>query len=424
VVNSKPTRRRFALAGVSLLSAAVIVALGLPGAGSAGAAASAPAGSWPSQLARPAKAACPHGQTLIAPTSGRTDALGVAHVTYKSDPGLVAAVPPRGLTAGKVTPALLADVGISTRNAPGSPARRRLVQEVLRLAQHQAAPEFCRTPASLTTAADQPLRSPAGGPPLKNAHRDGGNWGGYAVTEAEFGGPIEGVYGSWTVPRSLTSSAPSAESTWAGVGGGIGENGTCYDPNTNPSGVACGLIQAGSSMQTNEGYRSWYEAIGTSGCTAYTHFCGQYSNIDAIQPGDAMTAEVYWENTTSACFFLTDWTRSSGSWFVCTPVSIPYDHTSAEWVNESHLLSGYYYDSPGTVDWSEQLLTGTFDNSGSWNSPFSGSFEALVMDTGSRTTGTACGQPAVLSVPVGATNSAGEGSSQIVTCSVSGIDSP
>jgi hypothetical protein len=69
-------------------------------------AASAPAGSWPSQLARPAKATCPRGQTLIAPTSGRTDALGVVHVTYKSDPGLVAVVPPRGLTAGKVTPAV------------------------------------------------------------------------------------------------------------------------------------------------------------------------------------------------------------------------------------------------------------------------------------------------------------------------------
>ena len=286
MVNIRPTIRRLALAGASVLSAAAIVALGLPGASSAGAAAAAPAGSWPSRLARPATATCPRGQTLIAPTSGRTDALGVAHVTYKSDPGLVAVVPPRGLTAGKVTPALLADVGISARNSPGSPAGRRLVQEVVRLAQHQAAPEFCRAPATLATAADRPLRSAAGGPPLKNAHTDGRNWGGYAVTEAEYGGPIEGVYGSWTVPRSLTSSAPSAESTWAGIGGGLGENGSCYDPNSNPSGVACGLIQAGSSMQTDEGYRSWYEAIGTSGCTDYTHFCGQYSSVDAIQPGD------------------------------------------------------------------------------------------------------------------------------------------
>jgi hypothetical protein len=70
VVNIKPTRRRFALAGATLLSAAALAALGLPGAGSASAAASAPAGSWPSQLARPAKAVCPSGQRLIAPTSG------------------------------------------------------------------------------------------------------------------------------------------------------------------------------------------------------------------------------------------------------------------------------------------------------------------------------------------------------------------
>jgi len=416
VVTIRPTRRRLALAGVSVLGAAAIVALGLSGASSAGAAALAPAGSWPSQLARPATATCPHGQTLIAPTSGRTDALGVAHVTYKSDPGLVAVVPPRGLTAGKVTSALLADVGVSARNSPGSPTGRRQVQEVLRLAQHQAAPEFCRAPATLATAAGRPLTSPAGGPQLKNTHTDGYNWGGYAVTEAEYGGPIEGVYGTWTVPKSLTSSSPSAESTWAGIGGGIGENGSC-------SSVACGLIQAGSSMQTNEGYRSWYEAIGTSGCTTSTHFCGQYSNIDAIQPGDDMSAEVYWENSSSACFFVSDFSRTTGSWDVCTAVSIPYDHTSAEWVNESHLPS-FYYDSPGTVDWSEQLLTGAFDDSGSWGSPFSGAYEALVMDTGSGTTGTVCGQSGVLSVPEGATNSGGEGSSQIVTCSVAGIDSP
>jgi hypothetical protein len=177
-------------------------------------------------------------------------------------------------------------------------------------------------------------------------------------------------------------------------------------------------------MQTNEGYRSWYEALGTSGCTVYTHFCGQYSNVDAIRPGDAMSAEVYWETTTSVCFFVTDWTRSSGNWSVCTPVSIPYDHTSAEWVNENHLPT-YYYDSPGTVSWTEQLLTGSFDNSGAWSSPFSGSFEALIMDTGQGTTGTACGEPGVLSLPAGATTTTGgEGSSQIVTCSVPGYDSP
>ena len=93
-------------------------------------------------------------------------------------------------------------------------------------------------------------------------------------------------------------------------------------------------------------------------------------------------------------------------------------------MNESQLASGYYYDSPGTVYWSQQLLTGALDDSGSWGSPFSGSYEGVVMDTGNGTTGTACGQSGVLSVPVGATNSGGEGSSQIVTCSVAGIDSP
>jgi hypothetical protein len=76
----------------------------------------------------------------------RTDALGVAHVTYNSDPGLEAVVPPRGLTAGKVSSALLADIGLPAHNSLTSPAGRRLVQEAVHQAQvavQQASACYC-----------------------------------------------------------------------------------------------------------------------------------------------------------------------------------------------------------------------------------------------------------------------------------------
>ena len=79
-------------AGVVVLSFAAVAALSVPGLGlgSAATATVAPASSWPSQVARPGPASCPRGETLIAPTSGWTDALGVAHLAYKAAPGLVA----------------------------------------------------------------------------------------------------------------------------------------------------------------------------------------------------------------------------------------------------------------------------------------------------------------------------------------------
>ncbi len=69
------------------------------------------------RVARPVSTPCPANRTPVAPTSGWTDSLGVMYLSYPHAPGMVATVPPRGLTADRVTPAMLADLHL-----PGSPA--------------------------------------------------------------------------------------------------------------------------------------------------------------------------------------------------------------------------------------------------------------------------------------------------------------
>jgi hypothetical protein len=400
--------KRAKLMGVILLTAMAAVALEVPYVSATAATVPAAAQSWPTQLALPAPASCPRGQTLIAPTGGWTDALGVSHLTYKADPGLASAVPPRGLTAGRVTAALAADVGLRARGSASSSSHRLLVREVLNLAQNPRAPEFCRSGPDLGMLD----RTPAAGSPLRNTVAFSSNWGGYATTQTEHGSPINGAMGSWTVPYHTAGLSPSAESTWVGIGGGIGgETG------------GIGLIQAGTSMQTSEGFRSWWEYLGTSGCTS---FCGQYSSIDAIHQGDSIFAEVTWNTSTSACFIVDDGSRTTGSYDVCQTINIPYDHTSAEWVNENHLDSGYYYDNPHTVSWSDMYIDNTVDGNGEWVSPFSTPYEAVLMGPGTTpSAGTiSCASGNFLSYPVGAASTSSGGTSQILTCYIDGVDSP
>jgi hypothetical protein len=255
-------------------------------------------------------------------------------------------------------------------------------------------------------------RTPADGSPLRNSVILNGNWAGYSTTQTEHGSPINGAQGSWTVPRHTPGLSPSAESTWVGIGGGVGgETG------------GIGLIQTGTNMQTSRGYQSWWEYIGTSGCV--TTFCGQYSNINAISPGDSVFGEVTWDTSTYACFYLSDFTRSTGSFSVCQSVNIPYDHTSAEWVNENH-VPALYYDNPHTVSWSTMYITNAVSGSGGWVSPFSTPYNALVMGPGyTPPAGTiSCSNPNFLSYPVSAANTSSGGTSKILTCYIPGVDSP
>jgi hypothetical protein len=390
-------------AGVVVLSFAAVAALSVPGLGSAVTASAAPAASWPAQVARPAPASCPRGERLIAPTSGWTDALGIAHLAYRAVPGLVANIPPRGLTASEVTPAVLSDLG-SRAVRPASPAgEERLARLFVRLAKDRTAPEFCHGKPAGVSASQR--RS---GPDLPSTHTDGptGTWAGYAVTESEFGGGINGVTGSWSVPASSDDSS-AAESTWTGIGGNIGGEKDGY-----------GLIQAGTEMAfTNvsgqmNGFYTFFQYAGSNNCKDP---CGKFSSADAVIPGQQVTADVWWDTSTTATF-LVETPDSAANWDVTDyKVPIIYDHTSAEWVNEDH--PAFTYDKPGTVQFTAQKLTGSFGGAGSFISPFEGSYEALIMVTSTSVKATDCSSGnGVISYPAYPGNSTAGGSSDVITC--------
>lgn len=381
--------------------AACALAVSAGAAASVTASASAVPSPWPSQVARPAAASCQRGETLIAPTGGKTDALGVTNITYQARPGLVTSIPPQGITANQVTPAVMADLGMRVSH-PTSSKARHLVQQVIKLARNRTAPEFCWSKPDPAKVLYKGGKNPVFG------HVYSGNWAGYAVTEAEHGGAINGVTGSWAVPQSMTSSAPSAEGTWVGIGGGLGEGSTTR-----------GLIQAGTTMETNEGYRTFWEYIGTSGCV--NTFCGKFSTVNAVRPGTQVNVDVWWDTSTHATFLVS---TSTGGNFDVRDVSvggIPYDHTSAEWINE--WPGSAFYDSPGTVKFAGQGLTGAFGGQGSLSSPFAGSFEASLLWL-NNTSGTSCSDGNILSYPTGAANVSGGGTSEIITCTRGGVDSP
>lgn len=399
----------------SLIMAGAACALAVSAGVAGGIAASAPAfaSPWPSQVARPAAASCPQGETLIAPTGGKTDSLGVTHITYRADPGLETVIPPKGLTAAsQVTPAVMADLGLRVSHAASSKVRH-LEQQVIQLGKNRTAAEFCW---SRVAPAKAFAKGDAITPQASVGHLYKPNWAGYAVTEAQHGAGINGVTGGWTVPQSITSSFPSVESTWVGLGGGLGEGSSTR-----------GLIQAGTKMETDLGYRTFWEYVGSSGCIS---FCGAYSSVNAVRPGTSITADVWWDTSTTATF-LVDTSSGNGDFDIPgRSVNIPYDHTSAEWIDEwptvptnSPPIFQDYYDSPGTVQFAGQGLTSAFGGQGSFSSPFAGSFEAVIMAV-TTTSGTSCSDSNVISYPAAAANTSGGGTSEIITCKVQSYDSP
>jgi hypothetical protein len=390
------------------LGAAVLASAGLLGTIGSAAAASQGAGSWPSGIAHPS-VSCAAGQTLVTPTSGSTDSLGVSHFSYKAHPGMVANVAPKGLSASRVNTAMLADLGMPT----DAHSRQSAVRNAVDLGQNQVAPAFCETVLTpeqakqhLWSGASQKAADAATGKTAAiNDHIDG-NWAGYGVTEAQYGSPIESADGTWNVgtvgiPTSLT---PSGESTWVGIGGGI-------DGETNGT----GLIQAGTSMDTGNGFRAWWEYVGTS---------GGVSEQDAtrVPAGDTVASLVDWQTTSSACFDFTDFTRATGSFDVCSAVNVPYDHTSAEWVNEwpePYYSIGFYQD-PGPIFFSDQKLSAGFSAAGPWSPSFAKAFTGLVLvlPNSAPPTNIGCADlNAVVSYGAAANDpNGGAGSSEIVAC--------
>jgi hypothetical protein len=352
---------------------------------------------------------CAPGETLLAPTSETIDQFGVRHFTYGSVPGMESTLPPAHITSAQITPTITADLRLPSRGIP----RSEIARQVLSLASLKSAPYLCKSHTVIGRPADVKKsvsgKQSTSGSGVKFTHVWSGAWGGYGVTEAENGGGMNGVIGTWT--QGLDTVSPSIEATWAGIGGQLGEASDVW-----------GLIQAGTAMQTDEGYRSWYEYV--EGVGNDTGCCGAIFNaVNSVRPGDTITSEVYWVSTTQACFDIIDYTRSSGDIDECPSISTTYDHTSVEWVNEypADAQSSYYYDNPSTTDFTGQYFWDSFDLDGTAKDPFSGSFEAVIQQYES-TSGTNCSDAGVLAYPTAADAVANGGQSNIITCWVSGVD--
>ena len=241
------------------------------------------------------------------------------------------------------------------------------------LGAHPSATSFCQSAAPVQSATPATADATSGSPTPTATHEFDTNWAGYGVTEADFGGAgINAVNGDWTVPSSLTSTAyhPSAEVTWIGLGGGLGEGSDLWS-----------LVQEGTSMVTNQGYQSWFEEIGDAEdpgspdapCGSSTNTCGiRWQNTGQVEPGDQVGGEVWWQSTTEPCFDFFDLTHSGGSFNMCMtvmPDGVIYDHTSAEWINEFPSGPYNYYDAPSTTYFSEMSMNAD-GSGGSWDSPF------------------------------------------------------
>jgi hypothetical protein len=393
---------RTALAAIGLAVGGLVA-----GAGGASAAALPGASSWPAQVARPAAAGCPAGETLIAPTGGWTDSLGVSHIAYSSRPGMVDEIAPNGLTASRVTPGLLTDLGLGVSGASKAEYQMH-VNQALSMARTRTAPEFCYSPTPIAPPA-RATASTAVSAASVNAVTYSPNWGGTAISEYQSGSGINGAEGDYAQPRAQFGGSDGysvAESTWVGDGdyGDIGS-------------PVWGLIQAGTTMLTGYGYRAFYEAIGSSGCTAGTSFCGGYTAANAVTPGQDIFAFVFWENSTNACFYVA--AGATALFDLCSPVNIPYDHTSAEWINENHEGQGFQYTDPSTVTFTIQSYSNDFDAYGG-RSPFATpDFDLVIMGWGGNyASGTpiSCSNPTIMSYPTDGSTSGGYASSEIITC--------
>jgi hypothetical protein len=386
---------------------------------------------------------CRYGGTLMRPTLMRTDKLGVKYYSYGAVPGMVTKVPPRGLAAGQVTPAMLGDLGLapasrsttasgSTRAPASSAAMQRLDSAAISLAKG-GAPTLCAGTASdRSLFGGQVNQRAASSSPRYGI--DSSDWGGYGIEASQFGGAINAAEGAWNVGNGTTSptSDPKiSEATWVGVG--------ALSPSpTSPS----GLIQAGVSMVSDsaspkipDGYTSWIEVLGVEnsgggllGCVsgAYNNSSNAnndcnpiYNSSDSTRPGDAVLVRTWYNSSSQACFVLVDYSHSSGSIASSCYKAAVYDHNSGEWINENWLSKGYVYNNPGTISFNTQNVSGAFGG-GSWQQPFDnsvpGSYETVNMYTSGGVNGCTAGQ--LLSKGVNASGQA----SQIATYHVAGCD--
>ena len=292
----------------------------------------AQASTWQAWVAKPSTVPCPSGGTLVSPTGASTDSLGVVHVKYASFPTFSTTLPPKGFNAGHASQALDADLATSGLKP----------QQAQQLAQAVAAPAFCESTTQLHTtlptgksvkalSGARTVGGTTGGTPSgttgQYAHADGA-WAGYTV---DGGTGFNGVTGQWDVQQSNGSSpSPNDDGTWIGIGG---DKADC-DAHSN-----CSLIQEGTEMHTGDGYRTWFEYVGSGGIDP-VYGSNPYGvtfddDSDTVHVGDIMSGMVTWASTSSACFTLTDEGSATGGFSGCVDdLPVAYDSSSIEWIDE------------------------------------------------------------------------------------------
>ena len=391
---------------IAILTALLFISIFCTGTATAQSLA-APKSAWGTWVSRPANTTCAKGSGALTPTNAATDSTGVTEVHYAAYPSLTIMIPPRGYRFQSVSGTVLRDLarygirGEAARNLPAV----------------SVAPEFCASPImSPKTAtgyfpspdrAASATQAPSPGQPSRAAHYDNSTWAGYGAQ-----GNYNGVYGNWTVEQSASGGPTNHEFTWLGIGGG--------EFDTSPE---QGMIQEGTEMGTGGGYHSFFEFLCYPGCPGSqyavhngTAYGVTFTDGSVVRPGDQITGLVYWDSSTDACFSLTDYSRSSGSFYGCVSGSnldsVPYDTNGIEWIDEKS--TGYALSDFYVTDWTYQE---SYDPSTGATTPFTSlPFFAYIISTPGTTPVPPCAISSdLLAYPEDA-SSANGGSSDTIWC--------
>jgi hypothetical protein len=242
----------------------------------------------------------------------------VTRYTYRALPGFVSKVPSNGLTANRVTPVFVKDLGVP-QSAKLTTAQ--LSQGIAR--QSRTPPWFCLAKTLAEPIPSAGKRSapgeiaPQGG--LSSSPYVNASWAGYNVTSNEFNAPINSVSGDFPVTSAPVPAVNSQTFVWIGVGGF--------------SLTASSLIQAGLWVITTSGKRTLSPFLEYVNDSSTDPCCAVIPGSSTVNSGNELAAEVYWTSDTSACFEVYDTTTDEFPIDDCGTVghSVQHDTSSAEW---------------------------------------------------------------------------------------------
>lgn len=355
-----------------------------------------------------ASASCPKGEKLILPTAHTTDALGVTRYTYRALPGLVSKVPSLGLTASRVTPAVIKDLGVRvTPTLTTAQLRRDIARET------RTPPWFCLSAPVAGSIPSAGKHSTSGemAPQAVDGTNVNSSWAGVQVTSGEFNAPINSAYGDFPTTTAPIPQVKSRASEWVGVGW--------------PA-----LIQAGIETDSDAGTRTLTPFLDYVTGSSTDPCCGLTpgSNVPA---GNEMAVEVYWESDTNACFYVLDTNTGQAPINSCVDVSnygVQHNTSDAEWFLEDALPIGLYYENLNQIPWTDMSFSEGAEVNPNWHDPFAYNYwvwqnQAQPNHNTVKTCIDYSGPNEILSYPVHESGDASAGEMDINTNSVDGCTS-